>query len=218
MSPRMTLAAVVIAGMTAGVVVSPVFLVATLVVAVLLANGFTNDNASALVANEWTAFSPSVGQRLADSLATLPGGEARRLLLEIGVRGRSLIGSSSSVLDAAHERATREHVERLVEACCGTALELSQLDDALAVDRADVGSVKPDATTRDRIVSARVLLHTRLTNASDALRQLYAAGLTSSSAASERVAELTNELTADANARRAALAELSKLLDAAAKR
>jgi hypothetical protein len=68
------------------------------------------------------------------------------------------------------------------------------------------------------LLSARALLQTRLTNASGALRQLYVTGLTNESTASERVAELTSELHADANARRAALAELSQLLDAASKR
>jgi len=104
-------------------------------------------------------------------------------------------------------------LERLVEASCESSIELARLDEALAA-----GVATADVQARDRLLSARALLQTRLTNASGALRQLYVTGLTNESTASERVAELTSELHADANARRAALAELSQLLDAASKR
>ena len=213
MSPRTTIAAVLIAGVTAGFTVSPVILLATILVVVLLANGFRRQDSESLAASDWAAFSPVVARQLSGSLEELSEGVARRALLEIAVSARSLLVSASNLLDAAHERATREHVERLVEASCTSAIELARLDDTLAVDGTPL-----DAPTRDRVASARKLLQTRLTNASSALRQLYVAGLTNTSDASERVAELTGELTADAAARRAALAELSKLLDAASKR
>jgi len=218
MSPRMAIAAVLIAGMTAGVVVSPVFFVATIVVTILLVNGFRAQNDPAITASDWAAFSPNVGRRLAASLAALPDGDAHRSLLEIGVRARSVLGSSPSTLDESYEQATREHVERLVEACSDSALELSQLEEALAGDNVTVGGSKFDGATRDRLVAARTLLHTRLANAGETLKQLYAVGLTTSSAASERVAELTSELRQDASARRAALAELSQVLDSVRQR
>jgi len=213
MSPKTTIAAVVIAGMAAGFTVSPVILVATIVVVVLLANGFGRQNDAALPANDWAAFSPNVARRLADSIEALPEGVARRALLEIAVSARGLLLSAGTLLDAPHERATRDHVERLVEASCESSIELARLDEALAA-----GVATADVQARDRLLSARALLQTRLTNASGALRQLYVTGLTNESTASERVAELTSELHADANARRAALAELSQLLDAASKR
>ena len=204
---------VVIAGMAAGFTVSPVILIATIVVVVLLANGFGRQDDAALPATDWAAFSPPVARQLADSLDALPEGVARRALLEIAVSARTLLLSAGNLLDAAHERATRDHVERLVEASCDSAIELARLDEALLGGVATV-----DRATRDRLLAARELLQTRLANAASSLRQLYVTGLTNGSAASERVAELTSELNADANARRAALAELSQLLDAASKR
>lgn len=212
MSPRMTVAAVLIAGMTAGFVVSPVFIVATLVVAVFLVNGFQHPDGPAPVTTEWAAFSPNVGRRLAASLTSLSDDAARRSLLEIGVRARSLMGSTANALDDSHEQATREHVEHLVVACCDSAIELSQIEEALAADVTAAATAKFDGPTRDRLIAARSLLDTRLMNAADVLKQLYAADLTRTSTASERVAELTSELTEDAAVRRAALAELSDLL------
>lgn len=202
-----------IAGLTAGFTVSPVILLATILVVVLLANGFRRQDDSPLASSDWAAFSPNVARQLSDSLEALTEGVARRALLEIAVSARSLLGSASNLLDASHERATRDHVERLVEASCASAIELARIDDTLAA-----AGTPLDAPTRDRVASARKLLQSRLTNASNALRQLYVAGLTNTSAASERVAELTGELTADAAARRGALAELSQLLNAASKR
>ena len=168
---------------------------------------------SPLATSDWAAFSPDVARQLSDSLEALTEGVARRALLEIAVSARALLASASNLLDASHERATRDHVERLVEASCASAIELARIDDTFAAAGSSL-----DAPTRDRVASARKLLQSRLTNASNALRQLYVTGLTNTSAASERVAELTGELTADAAARRAALAELSQLLDAASKR
>jgi hypothetical protein len=212
-SPRTTIAAVLIAGLTAGFTVSPIILVATLLMVVFLANGLFRQNDASLATTDWAAFAPDVARQLAATLEALPEGVARRALLETAVSARSLLASASNLLDATHERATRDHVERLVEASCASALELAQIDDALRTD-----SVKVDMQTREHLVSARERLQTRLANASSALRQLYVTGLTNASGASDRVAELTSELTADASARRAALTELSRLLDAATKR
>ena len=55
MSPKTTIAAVVIAGMAAGFTVSPVILVATIIVVVLLANGFGRQNDASLPAM-WMRF------------------------------------------------------------------------------------------------------------------------------------------------------------------
>ena len=137
----------------------------------LLANGFRRQDDASLTTGDWAAFSPDVARQLSGSLEELPEGVARRALLEIAVSARSLLVSASNLLDASHERATREHVERLVEASCASAIELARLDDTLAVD--EPRSTRRHATA---LASARKLLQTRLTNASAALRQLYVAG------------------------------------------
>ena len=108
-----------------------------IVVVVLLANGFGRQNDAVLPASDWAAFSPSVARQLADSLDALPEGVARRALLEIAVSARTLLLSAGNLLDSDHERTTRDHVERLVEASCDSAIELARLDDALAGRRRD---------------------------------------------------------------------------------
>jgi hypothetical protein len=118
MSPKTTIAAVVIAGMAAGFTVSPVILVATIIVVVLLANGFGRQNDASLPANDWAAFSPNVARRLADSIDELPEGVARRALLEIAVSARALLLSAGNLLDAAtrtrHARSRRASRRSLV--------------------------------------------------------------------------------------------------------
>jgi hypothetical protein len=206
-SPRMTLAAVLIAGSTAGFVVSPVAFATTIVVAALLAKGFRSSAQLAPGADQWSGFSDALRDRIGQTLQDLPEGETRRALLEIATCARSLLTSTTNAFDASHERATCQRVEQLVEVCCATALELARLDEALAAER-----VTFQAGPLDRLRASRQLLASRLSAASDALRRLYAADISQGSSASERVAELTRELTEDAVARTAALTELSELL------
>jgi hypothetical protein len=123
MSPRITIAAVLIAGMTAGFTVSPVILIATLIVVVLLANGLYRADDPSLTTGDWTAFSPTIARQLDACLALMTEGVARRALFEVGVSARSLLASASTLLDRPHERATRDNVERLVEASCASAIE-----------------------------------------------------------------------------------------------
>ena len=211
MSAKTTIAAVLIAGAAAGFTVSPVILVATLILVVLLANGLYRADDPSLTTGDWTAFSANVAQQIDSCLSLMTEGTARRALLDVAVSARPLLESASSLLDRARERATRDRVERLVEVSCVTAVELDRIDEAL------LGDFKIEDAARDRLAATRRVLLLRLTNAAASLKELYVAGLTNTSAASERVAELTSELNADASARRAALAELAQLLDASSK-
>jgi len=207
-SPRLTIAAVLIAGITAGVAVSPVFFASTFVVVALIAAGLRGQSVGPPATSEWSAFSGDLRVLVEDALHQATG-DAHHALLDIAVCARSMLGSVSSTLDASHERTTRTNVQRLVEACCRTAVELPRIDEAL------VGAGAPqDAGSRERLTEARGLLAKRLKDAGDALRELYGAGFSGGTPASQRVAELTSELTDDAASRRAAIAELSALLTA----
>ena len=206
-SPRMTLAAVLIAGITAGFVVSPVAFATTIVVAGLLARGFHSSSHALHREETWPGFSDDARNRVTQTLRDVPEGEAQRALLEITVCARSLLAAKTGAFDPSDERATRHRVEQLLDACCSTALELGRLDEAIAGTQ---GKIEGDSL--ERLVAARALLAARLSAASHALRELYAADLTHGGSASERVAELTRELTEDAVARGAALRELSELL------
>jgi hypothetical protein len=211
MSPRMTIAAASIAGITAGFVLSPVFWVATLIVVVLLSNGFRSQNDSGpATASEWSKFSDELRDQV-DRALNATSGDAHRGLLDVAVCARSLLATTASNFDASHDRTTRATVERLVEACCGIALELSRVDETLAAGTSDHAA---GSASRDRLTDARTLLANRLKDAGDAMRQLYATGLSAGTDASRRVAELTSELTDDAAARAAAISELSNLLGA----
>ncbi len=143
-----------------------------------------------------------------DALAAIPDGDARRLLLGVIVQARPILASRSTTFDAAAESASRTNVESLVAACCGTAIDLSRLDAA--------SSAKP-ATARDpsldaRFAAARDMLVKRMSDATAALTALYAAGLEHGTPASNRVAELATEISADAKARGAAATEIAQLL------
>ena len=92
-----------------------------------------------------------------------------------------------------------------------TALELARLDSALAA-RESGESAAGDRGLLERFRSARVLFATRLSDAAVALGALYASGVEHGTPASDRVAELVADLTADAGARSAAKRDLDELL------
>src|SRR5204863_7323831 len=109
--------------------------------------------------------------------------------------------------DETQEMWVRETVRSLVVACYTTALDLARVDHSLAVRDS---AASPDDSKR--IAAVRDLLAGRLSHAATALSSLYVAGVEHGSAASDRVAELVDEINADANARRAAASEMGTLL------
>ena len=137
----------------------------------------------------------------------LPEGDARRLLSAALAQARPLLAPHAGALDDRQENATRDNVLSLVDACCHTALELASLDAASGARGPSAGA---DSATRT--VAARELLAGRLSSAATALSSLYVAGVMHGSPASDRVAQLADEINADASARRAAAAEISALL------
>jgi hypothetical protein len=202
--------AVIIAGMAATVTVSPIFFVTTVLMLSLLTRAARAEAAARAPAakSDFLDLPEDLRPVVDDALAAIPDGDARRLLLGVIVQARPILASRSTTFDAAAESASRTNVESLVAACCGTAVDLSRLDAA--------SSDKP-ATPRDpsldaRFASARDILVKRMSDATAALTALYAAGLEHGTPASNRVAELASEISADAKARGAAATEIAQLL------
>jgi hypothetical protein len=205
------MAAVMLVGTFAAMTVSPLFWLATLIVAVMIARAARGATQSSATSLEFREFSPALRETVDRAIAQLPDGDARRLLFDALVQARPLLAPHAAALDERRESETRENVCSLVEACCTTALELARLD--LASAARDPAAAPRDA---NHIASARGLLAGRLSHAATALGSLYVAGLEHGSPASDRVAELVDEINADANARRAAASEMGALLHDAA--
>jgi hypothetical protein len=148
-------------------------------------------------------------QRVRSAFAQLPEGDARRLLLGVVNQARLVFARRESAFDAAEEEQLAEHVTGLVEACCTTAADLARLDQ-FARDVKDGGSPNGDLVARS--ATALDLFRNRLTNAAAALAELYASNVEHGTPSTDRVAELTAAIAADASARSAATTEMSKLL------
>lgn len=206
----LTIFAALVAGICAAFVVTPVFFPITILVVAILARGAQASPAGATRQTKSDFLDLPEGLRhvVDDTFAALPEGDARRQLLGVVVQARPILASRSTTFDAATESASRTNVESLVSACCGTALDLSRLD---AVS-ANEGRTSGDPALDARLASARELLTKRMADATAALAALYASGFEHGTPASNRVAELANEIAEDAKARGTAATELAQLL------
>lgn len=144
--------------------------------------------------------------RVRSAFAQLPDGDARRLLLGVVNQARLVFGRDESRFDAAEERQLGEHVSGLVDACCATATDLARLDQFAAT------ATDGRAELMSRAAKARGLFRDRLTNAASALAELYTSNVERGTPSTDRVAELTAEISADASARSEAAAEMKTLL------
>jgi hypothetical protein len=201
------MAAVMIAGMLAAVEVSPLLAVPTLIVTWLLGREARRPEIPHSQMSEFPEFPESLRATVEHTMAQLPDGNARRLLRNSLVQARPLLAPHEAALDDQQESATRDNVLSLVDACCHTALELARLDAASGARDPSAGSGATNQTA-----AARELLVGRLSSAATALASLYVAGVMHGSPASDRVAQLAEEINADASARRAAANEISALL------
>lgn len=199
------LAAVMLVGTYAAFTVSPLLLATTFIVAFMIARA-ARSNARPIGSPEFPELPSSLQATVDRTIAQLPEGDARRLLFNAIVQARPMLAPHAA-LDEQQERATRDNVCSLVEACCTTALEMARLD--LASSAGDQASGSDEAK---HLAAARELLAGRLSHAASALSSLYVAGVEHGSPASDRVAELVGEINADASARRAAATEMGALL------
>jgi len=194
---------VILVGMIAAVEVSALIAAPTIVMAWLLAREARRESMAQSPSLEFPEFPPELRATVDRTMEQLPDGDARRLLSTSLAQARPLLAPHQGALDERQEGATRNNVLSLVDACCVTALELARLDAA---------SAARDPDTTSQAASARELLAGRLSRAATALASLYASGVMHGSPASDRVAELADEINADASARRAAASEISALL------
>jgi hypothetical protein len=206
-SVALTMAAVMIVGTFAAVTVSPLLFLSTLIVALMISRAARVAPRSNATSLEFPELPSPLRATIDQTIDQLPDGDARRLLFNALVQARPLLAPHAAALDEKQESATRENVRSLVEACCSTALDLARVD--LASTARDSVASSDDAK---RVAAARALLVERLSHAATALASLYAAGVQHGSPASDRVAELVDEINADAKARRAAANEMGALL------
>jgi hypothetical protein len=203
----LVIAAVMLAGLLAAVEVSSLLTVPTLLVAWLLAREARRMGLSPPPSLEFSELPAELRATVERTMTQLPEGDARRLLSQSLAQARPLLALHQGTLDAEQENATRNNVLSLVDACCYTALELARLDAASGARAPGAGSDSAIQTA-----AARELLVGRLSSATTALASLFVAGVMHGFPASDRVAELAQEINADASARQAAAAEISALL------
>jgi hypothetical protein len=204
------LCAIVVTGVTAGIRVSPVLWLLTIVIGGIVIRAAASDGK--LVEDlgiDVPELPPQLRERVRSAFAKLPEGDARRLLLGVVNQARLVFARGDSRFDAGEEKQLAEHVAGLVDACCATAGDLARLDE-FASDRASGTNTRTDLA--GRAAKARELFRDRLTNAASALAELYTANVERGTPSTDRVAELTTEISADASARAAATTEMAKLL------
>jgi len=203
----LVIAAVMIAGLLAAVEVSSLLIVPTLLVVWLLAREARRVELAPSPSLEFAELPAELRATVDRTMTQLPEGDARRLLSQSLAQARPLLAPHQGALDDQQENATRDNVLSLIDACCYTALELARLDAASGARALAAG-----ADAANQTAAARELLVGRLAGAATALSSLYVAGVMHGSPASDRVAELAQEVNADARARQAAATEIGALL------
>jgi hypothetical protein len=213
-----TLLAVVVSGMTAGTVVSPVFYATTIAVVGLMVRASSQpQRATAKLDDSILKLPPALQASVTRALDEIGPGEARELLLGVVGQGAALYEVASARFDEREERATRRNVDDLLEACCESAIDLDRLDRVVSsaparMNRGPGAPPTPSGEVNRRLSTARELLVRRLSDAATSLRALYAADVEHGTQASERVATLAAEIKSDASARSGAIAEMKELL------
>jgi len=201
------LAAIVFVGTVAAVQVSPLLWAITPMVGWIVLRGAMRDAALPGAPDVDIRELPSaLRDRVRSTSAQLPPGDARRLLLGVVNQARLVFGRDESRFDATEEAQLRDHVAGLVDACCATAADLARLDQFAET----AGTARADLAAR--ATKARDLFRDRLTNAAAAIAEVYTSSVERGTPSTDRVAELTAEISADASARSAASREIRELL------
>ena len=146
-------------------------------------------------------------RRLRSTLASLAPGDAKRLLNDVGRKAAILFDARRIAFNEPWGVSARQNVSDLVQAACDVAMELSRLERAFPVG----ASTAPDASLIARVTASRRLFEGRLEDAASALSALYASGVHHGTPASDRVAELVQEIRADAAATSQAWSEVQQL-------
>ena len=203
--------AIVVVGIAAAERVSPALWLATPMVAAVILRAARRENSLVPADGVDTADLPAVLRHRIDSvLFQLGEGDARQLLVPVIAQGRLLLARHESRFDSSEEQRVREHVTALIDACCTTASDLARVEQF--ADAAGSASAAPNPGLIEKASKIRELFRARLTSAAEALATLYASGLEQGTPSTDRIAELTSQITTDASARSAATTELRDLL------
>ena len=202
--------AVAMAGSVAAVMANPMLWLSTAAIVGLLAIVQRREGEVDVRDDKRLRSLPLPVQRaLRSTLAGLPPGDAKRLLNAVGRQAAILFDARGSAFDEPWGESARQNVSDLVEAACEVALELSRLERAVAVHSLSA----PDANLIARLTNSRDLFAGRLDDAASALASMYASDVHHGTPASDRVAELVQEIRADAAATSHAWSEMQRLSD-----
>lgn len=200
--------AVTTAGSVAAVIVSPMLWLSTAAIVGLLAVVQRREGEVDVRDDRRLRSLPLPLQRaLRSTLAGLPPGYAKRLLNAVGRQAAILFDARGSAFDEPWGVSARQNVSDLVDAACEVAVELSRLERAVAVQALSA----PDASLMVKLTNSRRLFAGRLDDAASALASMYASGVHHGTPASDRVAELVQEIRADAAATSHAWSEMQNL-------
>lgn len=203
--------AVTTAGSVAAVIVTPMLWVSTAAIVGLLAIAQRREGEVDVRDDRRLRFLPLPLQRaLRATLAGLPPGDAKRLLNGVGRQAAILFDGRRSVFAGPAGANARQNVSDLVEAACEVAQELCRIERAIATSAVSA----PDAKLTAQLTNTRSLFAGRLEDAASALASMYASNVHHGTPASDRVAELVQEIRADAAATSHAWSEMQELLDA----
>ena len=198
--------AVAMAGSVAAVMANPVFWLSTATLVALLAVMQRREGEVDVRDDKKLQSLPLPLQRaLRATLAGLPPGDAKRLLNGVGRQAAILFDARRSAFDEP----ARQNVSDLVEAACEVAVELSRVERAIAAHAMPAS----DAQLRIKLNASQSLFAGRLDDAASALASMYASGVHQGTPASDRVAELVQEIRADAAATSHAWSEIQELSD-----
>lgn len=211
---RVMVGTVVVAGMMAGVVASPVLATTTIPFALLLVGGGVISLRRPALASERQSspLSPRARGRIVETFGALPQSPARALLADIVRRGLGVRRALALRQDASGTATT---VDELMVAACASARDLAALDESLAQFDRERARDEDDATWLESLVACeltRDIAVQRLLDAVTVLGQLDAESIRGTDDVAARLAELISELDSDVRARVTAREELGSLL------
>jgi hypothetical protein len=208
--------AVLSAGIAAARVAAPVLWIFTPIVTALILSAGVKRVRALETDLDASTLPPPLRRAVGSAAAELPPGEARQLLAAVVRQSRAILAADDERFTRDSDNALRGNVADLVAACCNTAMDLARLDAFLGSTALSPPSNVARADLDARARAARSIFARRLADAELALRSLYTTGIECGTPATDRVAELANEIMSEAGARRAANDELHRLLGGSA--
>ena len=204
--------AVMTAGIAAARVAAPVLWIFTPIVTALILGAGVKRKRTPETDLDASTLPPPLRRAVNSAAAELLPGEARQLLAAVVRQSRTILSADDEHFTRDSDNVLRANVADLVAACCTTAVDLARLDAFLGSSAQSAQSIGARAELDARARAARSIFARRLADAELALRSLYTTGIERGTPATDRVAELANEIMSEAGARHAANDDLHRLL------